>query len=159
MHPHGQLPGAHRISSRLYEGGYLGDAAQLVRSGQAEAHDFLFFRGRYEWRTGELEEQLSRGEFIRPAASAPPDSEEWSRPASCRPAALATQTGRLALSWRAWTAHLRRCDPATAPLLRLRKSELSETVVRAAHSVGRVGRAGEGLPISEMDPEQMSELH
>ena len=49
LHTHATLPGARRVASGVYEGGYLGDAAQLVRLGKARPSDFLFFRGRVEW--------------------------------------------------------------------------------------------------------------
>ena len=60
LHPHGeQLPGSRRVTRTLWTGGYLSDAAQLVRTRRAQPSDFLFFRGRHEWRTGEMERQLA----------------------------------------------------------------------------------------------------
>ena len=142
LHPHGdKLVGARRVTSHLYEGGYLCDAAQLVRVGDARPSDFLFFRGRLEWRRGcGLEAQLSRGEWIRPQ---PPggDSEAerwlaghgWASPNLVSPDALATEEGRLQAAWQSWASLVRLCDEVHAPLLRLRPHALKDVIVRAAH--------------------------
>ena len=184
LHPHGeQLPGSRRVTRTLWTGGYLSDAAQLVRTRRAQPSDFLFFRGRHEWRTGEMERQLAEGELIGPVRSMlarPPDATssqyptmhatsssivdddddddddtaDWARPSRRRAAALSTEDRRLSLSWRAWAAHIKRCGPAFAPLQRLRKDKLRDHIVSAAHSVRSVGRPGSGEPITEQPAEQ-----
>ena len=47
----------------LFYGGDLQHAAELVRSGRARKEHFSFFRGRVDWRPGELRGEVELGEW------------------------------------------------------------------------------------------------
>jgi hypothetical protein len=65
LHPYATLPSARPVGgATVHEGGYLLDAAQLVRSGRARADDFLFFRGRVTLAHQTLDASLAAGEWI-----------------------------------------------------------------------------------------------
>jgi hypothetical protein len=82
LHPHGDdVRGCVPIpNTPLYYGGDLGDAAELVRSGRASPGDFSFFRGRVDWRPGELRGEVELGEWrvgtALAAAPTPPPPPE-----------------------------------------------------------------------------------
>ena len=63
LHPHAQVRGCARVQEGLYYGGDLAHAASLVREGRAHEDDFLFFKGRYDWRPAELRGELELGEW------------------------------------------------------------------------------------------------
>ena len=53
-----------QVCDGLFYGGDLAHAAQLVRDGDARKHDFTFFRGRIDWRPGELRGEVEAGDWV-----------------------------------------------------------------------------------------------
>ena len=144
LHPHGEhLPAARRVADGIYEGGYLADAAQLVRSGRAQPTDFVFFRGHSEWAAGRLAAEVAAGDWVR----APPprvESAKWldremarvAQPSytSQLPDDCIAEPAALAAGWETWAALVRRCGRAYRPLLRLRPAAFRAIVEAAAYS-------------------------
>lgn len=62
-HPYGQVRGCAVVTPGLYYGGDLEHAASLIREGVASAEHFIFFRGRVDWRPGELRGEIELGEW------------------------------------------------------------------------------------------------
>ena len=86
LHPYaavrGSVPVAHAPPLRY--GGDLQHAAALVRRGEADADAFVFFKGRVDWRPGELQGELDFGEWVAlnpTAAEAPPAAGDEAAPA------------------------------------------------------------------------------
>ena len=72
IHTHSSIPGCvavHNSPSPLYYGGDLSIAAEMVRQGEAKAEDFVFYKGRVDWRPGELQGELEFGEWAALKAS------------------------------------------------------------------------------------------
>ena len=144
LHPHGEhLPAARRVADGIYEGGYLADAAQLVRSGRAQPTDFVFFRGHSEWAAGRLAAEVAAGDWVR----APPprvESAKWLDREMARvaqpsytaqlPDDCIAEPAALAAAWETWAALVRRCGRAYRPLLRLRPAAFRAIVEAAAYS-------------------------
>jgi hypothetical protein len=53
LHPYKAVRGSVRVCDGLYYGGDLAHAADLVREEQAEARQFIFYKGRVDWRPGD----------------------------------------------------------------------------------------------------------
>jgi len=64
LHPHAEVRGCVQVRDGLYYGGDLADAAMRVRSGEAEAADFTFYRGRVDWQPGALGGECALGEWV-----------------------------------------------------------------------------------------------
>ena len=69
------------LNTPLFYGGDLHSAAELVRSGRASKSDFAFFRGRVDWRPGELRGEIELGEW-RVASAAAADMPAADTPAA-----------------------------------------------------------------------------
>jgi len=63
LHPHSHVRGCVEVRPGLCYGGDLAHAAELVRTGDASADDFVFFKGRVDFRPGELAGELQLGEW------------------------------------------------------------------------------------------------
>ena len=65
VHPHEAVRGSVAVpGTGLFYGGDLAAAAELVRSGEAAADSFVFFKGRVDWRPGELLGEIEFGEWL-----------------------------------------------------------------------------------------------
>ena len=95
LHPYAQVRGCARVQEGLYYGGDLAHAASLVREGRAHEGDFLFFKGRYDWRPAELRGELELGEWAHAPRHAPAAAAALAairRPPPPPPTATATAT-------------------------------------------------------------------
>ena len=63
LHPHSHVRGCVEVRPGLCFGGDLAHAADLVRARDASADDFVFFKGRVDFRPGELAGELQLGEW------------------------------------------------------------------------------------------------
>ena len=64
LHPYAEVRGCVGVpNTQLFYGGDLQHAAELVRSGRARKEHFSFFRGRVDWRPGELRGEVELGEW------------------------------------------------------------------------------------------------
>lgn len=87
LHPYGAVRGAVRVGRApagsgvggdgcggdLFYGGDLQHAAELVNGGDADASQFVFFKGRVDWRPGELSAEIGerRRDRLVPRAELP----------------------------------------------------------------------------------------
>ena len=143
LHPHGEvLSGAKQVTDGLWVGGYMSDAAQLVRTGAAAAHDFVFFRGRLEWQATELAELIQGGEWLRAGnaeqtaareSGAAPEWDGWASPERCGPGTLESESTRLHGAYRTWAEGMASCGAAYGAMTRMRPEVLQQIIVRAAH--------------------------
>ena len=74
LHPYACVRGSVAVREGLYYGGDLAHAAQLVRQGECDARHFVFYKGRVDWRPGELHGELVMGEWAlgAPTTAWPP---------------------------------------------------------------------------------------
>jgi len=72
LHPHGKVRGCVEVREGLYYGGDLAHAAELVLKEEALPRDFIFFKGRVDWRPGELRGELDFGEWAAARVGGPP---------------------------------------------------------------------------------------
>jgi putative AlgH/UPF0301 family transcriptional regulator len=143
LHPYGHLVGSRCIAKGVYEGGCLTDAAQLVRSGKAEPSDFAFFRGLVEFRSGELEERASHGEWLTCVAQVASVQEVMggAMSAACNgPAAAGSgvdadalaEDERMRASWQAWASLVAHLGPPHDAFLRVRPEGIRALIERVS---------------------------
>jgi len=76
VHSHASVRGCVPVQgAALYYGGDLAHAAELVRAGEAHADDFTFFKGRVDWRPGELRGEIDFGEWVGLTPFTPADAD------------------------------------------------------------------------------------